>query len=191
MSAAPLRARNLEKHLAWAQMMIPVVADRLAGDDAELRAELVVQTSLACFDIALSRWAKESERRTPSALLALAFATVAPLRVEAREARRRSAKERTRRNSSDGIVSPVGPEATVTLGIVTYFDALMPAELGVDALARCGVSCRGHRGSWDQTQVRASRTTPLTRSRSPAPDIPSSRLPVGTKNAEVRRRSAH
>ncbi len=55
-STASLRARNLEKHLGWAKMLVPVVEARLNGDYAELRAQTLVQSALACFDIALSTW---------------------------------------------------------------------------------------------------------------------------------------
>lgn len=78
MSTPALRAHNLEKHLAWAAMLTPIVARRLTGDDADLRAETLVQSSLACFDIALLRWAEPDEKRTPSTLLAATFATLHP-----------------------------------------------------------------------------------------------------------------
>lgn len=77
-STASLRARNLEKHLLWARMLTPLVAEKLDGDDAALRAEVLVQASLACFDIALTTWAAEGEPRTPADLLAATFATLRP-----------------------------------------------------------------------------------------------------------------
>ncbi|MBO1269901.1 hypothetical protein J1902_18390 [Arthrobacter sp. PO-11] len=72
-STASLRARNLEKHLAWAQMLTPLVAGRLHGMDRQLRALTIVQASLACFDIALTSWADPDENRPPATLLAISF----------------------------------------------------------------------------------------------------------------------
>jgi AcrR family transcriptional regulator len=72
-SAPTLRARNLEKHLAWARMLAPLVAARLAGPDRDLRAEAIVQASLACLDVALITWARPDEDRSPAAILRIAF----------------------------------------------------------------------------------------------------------------------
>lgn len=74
-SAPTLRARNLEKHLAWAQMLVPLVGDRLAGHgtDVDVRAEAIVQASLACFDVALIAWAQPDEERSPRAILRITF----------------------------------------------------------------------------------------------------------------------
>jgi AcrR family transcriptional regulator len=76
-STASLRARNFEKHLTWAEILTPLIADRL-GDDAELRASALAQTSLVCLDIALNTWARDGEHASSSALLERAFAAVAP-----------------------------------------------------------------------------------------------------------------
>jgi AcrR family transcriptional regulator len=75
-STASLRARNLEKHLSWAGILTPLIADRLDGD-AELRACVLAQTSLVCLDIALNAWSREDEQASASALLERAFAAVA------------------------------------------------------------------------------------------------------------------
>lgn len=75
-STASLRARNLEKHLGWANMLVPVVKARLTGDYAELRAQTLVQAALACFDIALTTWA-ESEGVDAVELLHRSFDTLA------------------------------------------------------------------------------------------------------------------
>jgi AcrR family transcriptional regulator len=72
-----LRARNLEKHLSWAEILTPLIADRL-DDDAELRASALAQTSLVCLDVALNAWSREGEQDSASALLRRAFAAVAP-----------------------------------------------------------------------------------------------------------------
>ncbi|MFF6834359.1 MULTISPECIES: TetR family transcriptional regulator [unclassified Streptomyces] len=66
-----LRARYLEKHLAWTDALTPEIASRIdpggpngSGDpagagspDAELRAHTMINTALGCFDVALARWA--------------------------------------------------------------------------------------------------------------------------------------
>lgn len=74
-SAPTLRARNHEKHLAWAEMLVPLVAARLTGSDARLRAETLVQASLACLDVALVTWARPGEERSPRAILSRTFDT--------------------------------------------------------------------------------------------------------------------
>jgi AcrR family transcriptional regulator len=75
-STASLRARNLEKHLSWAEILTPLIADRL-GDDAELRASALAQTSLVCLDVALNAWSREGQHETSSALLERVFNAVA------------------------------------------------------------------------------------------------------------------
>jgi AcrR family transcriptional regulator len=76
-STASLRARNLEKHLLWADILTPLVADRLLEDDADLRASALTQTGLVCLDIALNAWSRDGEHASSSALLERAFAAVA------------------------------------------------------------------------------------------------------------------
>jgi AcrR family transcriptional regulator len=56
-STPSLRARNLEKHHAWAEVLTPLVAARLGGADVDLRARTVVQAALGCFDVAITAWA--------------------------------------------------------------------------------------------------------------------------------------
>ncbi|MEV0893679.1 TetR family transcriptional regulator [Promicromonospora sp. NPDC050262] len=77
-SAASLRARSLEKHLLWARMLTPLVAARLPDDDAAFRAEIIVQSALACFDVALTTWANADDGTTASELLDRSFATLRP-----------------------------------------------------------------------------------------------------------------
>ena len=77
-SAASLRARNLEKHLLWARLLTPLVQERLAGDLAGLRAQTLVQASLACFDVAMTSWAEPDETMDVVELLRQSFATLAP-----------------------------------------------------------------------------------------------------------------
>ncbi|MCS0498557.1 TetR/AcrR family transcriptional regulator [Protaetiibacter mangrovi] len=76
-STPSLRARNLEKHLLWAQLLTPLVAERLRGPQRLLRAEALVHSSLACFDIALGNWAQSEAAADPAALLRTAFAEIA------------------------------------------------------------------------------------------------------------------
>ncbi|WFR68273.1 TetR family transcriptional regulator [Curtobacterium flaccumfaciens] len=80
MSTPSLRARNLEKHLAWADVLTPLVAERVraAGvTDVELRTAVLVQAALGCFDVAITRWSVTEEdapallRRTFDALAAV------------------------------------------------------------------------------------------------------------------------
>lgn len=72
-SAPTLRARNLEKHLGWARMLVPLVRERLTGHDADVRAEAIVQASLACFDVTLVAWAQADEDRSPRDILRITF----------------------------------------------------------------------------------------------------------------------
>ena len=60
-STASLRARNLEKHHAWAEVLTPLVAERLGGSDVDLRARTLVQAALGCFDVAIAAWAVGDE----------------------------------------------------------------------------------------------------------------------------------
>ncbi|NII40513.1 AcrR family transcriptional regulator [Curtobacterium flaccumfaciens] len=59
LSTPSLRARNLEKHHAWAEVLLPLVAARLGlGEtDGDLRARTVVQAALSCFDVSVATWA--------------------------------------------------------------------------------------------------------------------------------------
>lgn len=54
----PLYARHLEKRLRWQQMLVPLIAERLAGpqESVTLRASAIVATSLACLDQASRSW---------------------------------------------------------------------------------------------------------------------------------------
>lgn len=76
-STASLRARNLEKHLAWTETLTPIIAERLpggtSGQDAALRARAIVQSAIACFESALHAWAAEGETCTPLELLRISF----------------------------------------------------------------------------------------------------------------------
>lgn len=77
-STASLRARNLEKHIAWAGLLAPVIAARLngPGPDAQLRATALVQSALACLDVALSAWAGANGKRPLREVLDTAFSAL-------------------------------------------------------------------------------------------------------------------
>ncbi|GGD43017.1 TetR family transcriptional regulator [Microbacterium faecale] len=57
-----LRARHLEKQLAWESLLVPVLAERIrstaqnAAIDPELQASAIVSGSLACLDVASKTW---------------------------------------------------------------------------------------------------------------------------------------
>lgn len=59
-----LRARYLEKHLAWTDALVPEIASRIDPGDpgAELKAQTMINTALACFDVAIVRWADDAEK---------------------------------------------------------------------------------------------------------------------------------
>jgi AcrR family transcriptional regulator len=58
MSAPSLRARHLEKHLAWGRLLEPVAVQRVGGPDGNrrLRARMLVHGSLAAVDVAFTEW---------------------------------------------------------------------------------------------------------------------------------------
>ncbi|WP_018546523.1 TetR/AcrR family transcriptional regulator [Streptomyces sp. LaPpAH-108] len=73
-----LRARYLEKHLAWTGALVPEITARMCEDGpaAELKARTMVTAALACFDVALERWADDIEDRSLAALVGEVFAFV-------------------------------------------------------------------------------------------------------------------
>lgn len=68
-----VRARNVEKHLAWSDLLTPVVAERLDGQDDPLRARVLVQASLGAFQLALMAWADDPAERSILDLLGITF----------------------------------------------------------------------------------------------------------------------
>lgn len=60
MSTPTLRARNLEKHIAWAKLLEPVIQARLHGPDesVHLQAQALVHAALACLDVAFAEWTR-------------------------------------------------------------------------------------------------------------------------------------
>ncbi|MFG2813549.1 TetR family transcriptional regulator [Streptomyces sp. NPDC048410] len=73
-----LRARYLEKHLAWTGMLVPEIAARTepGGAVARLKAQTMVNAALACFDVALENWAEDDEGRPLSVLVGEVFGFV-------------------------------------------------------------------------------------------------------------------
>lgn len=78
MSTASLRARNVEKHIAWAVMLEPVIVSRLDGDEETraFRAHTLIHAALACLDVALAEWAIRGGSTPVGTLLDDAFVTV-------------------------------------------------------------------------------------------------------------------
>jgi len=78
MSTPALRAYHFEKHLAWEDLLVPVVESRLNDGDA-LRARTLAHSALACLDVALAEWVGLDGKPDLGALLDTVFATVAAL----------------------------------------------------------------------------------------------------------------
>ncbi|MGO4807635.1 TetR family transcriptional regulator [Arthrobacter sp. 2MCAF15] len=78
MSTASLRARNLEKHIAWAALLEPVIFERLAGpeDTRRFRAQTLIHSALSCLDVALAEWTRREAATSVQDLLDEAFATL-------------------------------------------------------------------------------------------------------------------
>ncbi|MDF2896742.1 MAG: hypothetical protein K0Q46_3528 [Rhodococcus erythropolis] len=70
-----LRARNLEKHLLWAEKLTPAVEQRLTGQHRKLRAQAIVHASLACLDVSLATWAHSSDTNVED-ILRQSFAAI-------------------------------------------------------------------------------------------------------------------
>jgi AcrR family transcriptional regulator len=75
MSTASLRARNVEKHIAWAVMLEPVIVARLDGDEQSraFRAQTLIHSALACLDVALAEWVRRGGATPIGELLDDAF----------------------------------------------------------------------------------------------------------------------
>ncbi|WEK12961.1 MAG: helix-turn-helix domain containing protein [Candidatus Microbacterium phytovorans] len=71
--SASLRARNIEKHERWAELLTPIVSSRLNGKDADVRARALVQSSLSAFTLALTTWGNPEEERSVQDLLKVTF----------------------------------------------------------------------------------------------------------------------
>ncbi len=78
--SATLRARNLEKHLTWAQMITPLAEQRFDGDPAErrFRAQTLIHGAFTCFDVALAEWVARDGATPLAELLDIAFDELHP-----------------------------------------------------------------------------------------------------------------
>jgi AcrR family transcriptional regulator len=74
-SSPTLRVRNLDKHLTWADMFVPVLAAHpdLAGPLGDLRARALAQAALSCLDAALTYWADTDGAQAFTVVLDAAF----------------------------------------------------------------------------------------------------------------------
>lgn len=71
-----LRARHLEKRLRWQELLVPLVAERIAAPDAELAAAAIVTTALSCLDVATDALVAADGEGDLEALYASALAAV-------------------------------------------------------------------------------------------------------------------
>jgi AcrR family transcriptional regulator len=80
MSTASLRARNLEKHVAWGAMLEPVIVQRIDGPEATrlFRVQTLIHCALACLDVALAEWTRRAGASPVTELLDDAFSTMKP-----------------------------------------------------------------------------------------------------------------
>lgn len=77
--APSLRARHLEKHLRWQELLAPDVERRLGispGDAADPRARAVIAAALACLDTAVEAWRQSGGTADPVELFDQAVAAV-------------------------------------------------------------------------------------------------------------------
>ncbi|WP_270410249.1 TetR/AcrR family transcriptional regulator [Brachybacterium paraconglomeratum] len=75
-NASPaLRVRNLDKHLAWADLFVPHIAAHpdVVGPLSELRAQALVEAALSCLDAALTFWTQSDGSPAFSDVLEGAF----------------------------------------------------------------------------------------------------------------------
>lgn len=75
-----LRARNTEKHLAWLNVLEPLVADALTGPDeqTQFQAKAVTLCALTCLDVASAEWVHRGGDVSVRALLDDAFTMLRP-----------------------------------------------------------------------------------------------------------------
>lgn len=80
MSTASLRARNVEKHIAWAALLEPVIIDRLDGpaDGRRFRAQTLIHAALGCLDVSLAEWTHRKGATPAAQLLDEAFSVMRP-----------------------------------------------------------------------------------------------------------------
>jgi AcrR family transcriptional regulator len=78
MSTASLRARNVEKHIAWAALLEPVIVAKVGGpaETRSFRAQTLIHAALSCLDVALAEWTRRDGATPAAALLDEAFGTL-------------------------------------------------------------------------------------------------------------------
>lgn len=78
MSTASLRARNVEKHSAWAALLEPVIVAKMDGPATtrQFRAQALIHAALSCLDVALAEWTRRDGETPAAVLLDEAFATL-------------------------------------------------------------------------------------------------------------------
>jgi len=77
--APTLRARHLEKHLRWQELLAPDIERRLGvppGSTADPRARAVIAAALACLDTAVEAWRRSDGAADPVELFDQAVAAV-------------------------------------------------------------------------------------------------------------------
>jgi AcrR family transcriptional regulator len=65
-SSSELRAKNLERHIAWAVALMPHVEKSITDSNPRRLADITINTALTCFDVALRTWS-QSDGATPLA----------------------------------------------------------------------------------------------------------------------------
>jgi AcrR family transcriptional regulator len=77
-SAPPLRACNLEKHLTWSALLIPVITDHVESDTilGDLAARTLVAMAFACLDSALTSWTEANAAVPFGVALDVAFESI-------------------------------------------------------------------------------------------------------------------
>jgi len=78
LSTPGLRARNIERHTAWAETLSPIVARRLTGKKKHptMAADAITQSALSCLYVATAAWSAGGTQ-SYSSLLDEAFEAVA------------------------------------------------------------------------------------------------------------------
>ncbi len=65
-SSSELRAKNLERHIAWAVALMPHVEKSIPDSNSRRLADITINSALTCFDVALRTWS-QSDGSTPLA----------------------------------------------------------------------------------------------------------------------------
>lgn len=75
-----LRAKSVQKHLAWTALLVPVVADNLTGahEGREFHAHAATLGALTCLDVATAEWVHRDGATTFGRVLDETFALLKP-----------------------------------------------------------------------------------------------------------------